>query len=342
MVENLTQLASWSKVMITLEELMTLFHRNGQSYEELSTTILKLEDELIIQAVKSAGRTIRQPSIAYRYRIDKVKLQTDFREQLHRYNERFHNAIRLDRYYSLLQNVLEKDLPFIEHIHSYLVEKGLPNEPVPAPERSVELVGDEKWIDEGGGRETLERIGLWNKMKIIPVSDPLMMAVNPEVLHNRQQYHLIVENKTTYQALLPVLTDTVFSTLIYGAGNKIVKSIEQFDWQLPVKDASHDIYYFGDVDRSGIMIWHLLNEKRCAYPALPFYEACLKKEAFSGKINQKMDKEAIQAFITTLPSMGEIKGLLEIGFYYPQEILKSDELALIWREWSWRIMNGKD
>lgn len=341
MDEYLSQLASWPKVMITMEELTTLFHEKGQSYEEFSATILKLEESQILQAVKIAGRTIRQPSIAYRYRIDKAKLQADFYQQLHRYHDYFHNEISLDRYYTSPQTLFISDLPFIERIHLYLLEQGLPNGPAPAPERSADLVGDEKWIDERGGREMLERIGLWGKMNIIPVSDPLMMAVNPNVLRNSQQYHLIVENKTTYQALLPVLRETLFSTLIYGSGNKIVKSIEQFDWQLPIQHAAHDLYYFGDIDRSGVTIWHLLNEKRRVYPAVPFYTACFEKDAFSGKTNQRMDKKAIQAFIRKVPSTIKIENLLEDGFYYPQEILKSEELESIWRDWSWRIMNGK-
>lgn len=328
--------------MISMEELTTLLYNKGQNYEELSATILKLEEAQILQAVKSSGRTVRQPSIAYRYRIDKVNLQRDFHEELYRYDKHFHNDIILDRYYSSTQQLFMKDLPFIERIHLYLNEKGVPVESVPAPERSAELVGDEKWIDEHGGRELLEKIGLWEKMKVIPVSDPLMMAVNPKVLSNGRQFHLIVENKTTYQALLPILKETLFSTLIYGSGTKIVKSIEQFDWQLPTEDVVHDLYYFGDIDRSGISIWHLLNNKTKVHLAAPFYEACLAKNAFSGKTNQRIDKEAIQVFITTLPSMNAVDKLLEEGFYYPQEILKSVELASIWREWSWHIMSGKD
>ena len=38
---------------------------------------------------------------------------------------------------------------------------------VTAPERSYEITGDEKWIDENGGREILERVKLLEKLKII-------------------------------------------------------------------------------------------------------------------------------------------------------------------------------
>ncbi|MFD1926892.1 Wadjet anti-phage system protein JetD domain-containing protein [Sporosarcina siberiensis] len=341
MEDQLNRLARWSKVMISLEELSAIFYKKDQTYEELAARILELENEQILQPVKAAGQTMRTPSIAHRYRIDKSKIQDDFYGQLHRYNEQFHPAIRLDRYYSLTADIFSGDLPFIKQIHTYLTNYGLPKDAVPAPERSVELVGDEKWIDESGGRALLERIALWDLMKIIPVSDPLMMAFNVQSVHNPGQFHLIVENKTTYQALLPVLPETVFSTLIYGCGNKIVKSIEQFDWQYPIGTANHTFYYFGDVDRSGLTIWHLLNGKRTVLPAIPFYEACLCKEPFQGETNQRRDIEAVQRFVAAMPSAKSIQTLLDGGFYYPQEIVKSAELGKIWRDWSWNLINGK-
>lgn len=342
MEKELNLLASWSKTMITLDELLALLHKDGYSYELLAEIILKLENDNVLQPVKAAGRTTRFPAVAYRYRIMKVVAKENSYAELHTYNQRFHPAIRLDCYYALPAEAFQQDLPSLEQLNTYLKENHLPSELVPAPERSAELVGNEKWIDEGGGRELLERIRLWELMNIIPVSDPLMMAINTKTLHQPSQIHLIVENKTTYQALLPILSETGFSTLIYGSGNKIIKSIEQFDWQLPIEDVKQTFYYFGDIDRSGLTIWYLLNEKRRVLPAIPFYEACLKKNSFKGKTNQRKDPDAVKGFINEMPSASTLLTLLDEGFYYPQEILKSVELRAIWREWSWTFTNGKD
>jgi len=341
MEKELNQLGSWEKTMITLDELLTLLHKEGYSYEVLAAIILKLENDDVLQPVKAAGRTTRFPSVAYRYRIMKVAVKENVHGELHTYNQRFHPAIRLDRYYALPAGAFQQDLPFLQQLDTYLKENHLPKELVPAPERSAELVGDEKWIDERGGKELLERVQLWESMNIIPVSDPLMMAVNVKTLHQASQIHLIVENKTTYQALLPILRETGFSTLIYGSGNKIIKSIEQFDWQLPIENVTHTFYYFGDIDRSGLTIWHLLNEKRRVSPAIPFYESCLKRNPFRGKTNQRKDLGAVKGFINEMPSASVLITLLDEGFYYPQEILKSVELRAIWREWSWTFTNGK-
>lgn len=342
MRKELNSLATWAKTMISLDELTALLHTGGQTYEELAELILEFEQDNFLQAVKTTGRTTRLPEVAYQYRIMKVAIKEDFYAMLYKYNQRFHSAMRLDRYYILSPEIFHQDLPFLERINTYLNTYNFPEESVPAPERSAELVDDEKWLDEKGGKELLERVQIWEAMRVIPVSDPLMMAVHAKVLHNPCQYHLIVENKTTYQALVAVLPETIFSTLIYGSGNKIIKSIEQFDWQLPTGNVVHTFYYFGDIDRSGLTIWYLLNEKQRVIPAFPFYEACIQKQPFKGKTNQRLDGDAIRAFVSEMPHASKVEKLLDDGLYYPQEVLKSAELGAIWREWSWSFTNGKD
>ncbi|MCD8509389.1 MAG: DUF2220 domain-containing protein [Bacillus sp. (in: Bacteria)] len=231
---------------------------------------------------------------------------------------------------------MEKRSTFIQKIDHYIAKYEFPTEPVPAPERSYELVGDEKWITEKGGKELLEQLGIYEKLNIIPVSDPLMFAMNPNQLTNSTQLHLIVENKTTYQGLLPELTSAMFSTLIYGSGKKIVKSIEQFQAQYPI-EADHHFLYFGDIDREGIAIWHSLNKRTEAHPALPFYRACLAKTPASGKEYQREQQEATVHFLSHFRTQEQtnIKNLLNEGNYLPQETLKTKELQQIWRETDW-------
>jgi hypothetical protein len=117
----------------------------------------------------------------------------------------------------------------------------------------------------------------------------LMFAVNPQGITNAVHRHLIVENKTTYQALLHALADVLFTTLIFGGGYRVTKSIELLPMQLPLKGASHEFYYFGDIDKEGISIWHLLNERVLAYfgssaiLAFPFTEHVLTGTLLSEK-----------------------------------------------------------
>ncbi|WP_040209093.1 Wadjet anti-phage system protein JetD domain-containing protein [Neobacillus jeddahensis] len=331
-----TALAAFSKKTISLSELETITKSFFQTYEEFSQTLLTFEQENILTMVQSKGRTTRIPSLAFQYRINKNLIVKDYHLELQHYRRILHTSINLDEYYRKDPSLWHQDLPYLLKIHEYVTTYGFPAEAVPAPERSFELVEDEKWIVEKGGKEVLECIGLYERLKIIPVSEPLMFAINPIKLDEQDQYHLIVENKTTYQGLLPAIKDTVFSTLIYGSGKTVVKSIEQFSMQYPI-NANHHFFYFGDIDYEGISIWHSLNKRQPAQPAIRFYQHCLEKRPAEGKAYQRPQKEALEHFLPFFPrhEQAQIQLLLEKGLYHPQETLKTRELQQIWRETDW-------
>ncbi|MEW4328850.1 DUF2220 family protein [Rossellomorea marisflavi] len=336
-MSDLTQpLREYKNSTISLDELEVLISANAPTYEAFATRVLELENQGVLSMVKSKGRNTRRPSLAYRYRIDKRPLQQQFHQTLKQHRLLYHSSIQLDAYFSLDSTSWEEDAPYIEKIDAYLKQYGFPEEEVPAPERSVSLVGDEKWITERNGKALLERIDLWEAMKVMPVSDPLMFALNPRTIQQHHHYHLIVENKTTYQGLLDALPDTTFSTLIYGCGKKIIKSIEQFDRQFPV-DGEHIFYYFGDLDLEGLLIWYQLSKKQTVHIAKPFYLACLEKPVMRGKTNHRRNDEAIKAFLShfTVTECKQIDDVFNHGGYYAQEVLMKQELQYIWRDASW-------
>ncbi|MFD1206275.1 MULTISPECIES: Wadjet anti-phage system protein JetD domain-containing protein [Sporosarcina] len=332
-------LLTLSKKTLRLAELEDL-SPSGYTYAQFADTILSLETEGVLIPIKSHGTNGKHPMLALGYRIRIEPLQKDLHSELVNAKIILHPDIGLERYLKLPYSVWKADFPYIEKIDYYLKNHSLPDNFVPAPERSFELVGNEKWITDFGGKELLDRIGLWTKLYILPVADPLMFAINPSCLQDSDLHHLIVENKTTYQALLPVLRDTQTTTLIYGVGNKIVKSIENFHHQLPV-DAHHHFHYFGDIDHAGISIWHRLSKKELVKPALPFYELTLSKQPPAGKTNQTPNEEALEAFTRHFSEhlANQIQTSLEAGLYYPQEIAATNELQACWRSLSWSSMN---
>ncbi|MET1249392.1 Wadjet anti-phage system protein JetD domain-containing protein [Sporolactobacillus sp. STCC-11] len=336
MIKRLTEFSKKTVELGELEKLLTPFF---QTYETFADRILQFEKENVLIMVRSTGRTIRTPSLALKYRINKSALSGDYHQELQHYRAKLHTAINLDGYYRADPSLWENHLPYLLKIDRYLKTHGFPTDLVPAPERSYELVEDEKWIDEKGGKELLEKIGLYARLTIIPVSDPLMFAINPLKLNEKEQYHLIVENKTTYQGLLPVLKETNCATLIYGCGKAVVKSIEQFSMQYPI-DAEHHFLYFGDLDREGLSIWYSLNQKQAARPALPFYLACLKKAPAVGKAYQRSRSLATEQFLAYFSEQQaeRIRTMLHDGKYYPQEILKTRELQHIWRGTDWKSL----
>ncbi|TMV52652.1 hypothetical protein FE783_00185 [Paenibacillus mesophilus] len=341
----LAYLQTYNKTMLWLEQLERLFERSSVQYREFAEAVAELEADGLLQAVRSSGRNAKQPSLAYRYRVHASALRRDHRDRLQQLRLTLHPAIGLDAYFALGEAAFEADLPWIERIDRRIKSHGLPAEPAPAPERSFELAGDEKWLTEGSGKALLERIGLWDKLLVLPAPDPLMMAINPglpagsTVPYIEQPcLHLIVENKTTFHALLPVLDESPFHTLIYGCGNKIVGNIDMFGLQYPVKERTHVFYYFGDIDHTGIQIWHEVAAKCGAIPALPFYRSCLGKPWAAGKTNQRKNDNAVRSFLAFFPD-GERERLdacLREGGYYPQETLSTQELRSIWRNGIWK------
>ncbi|WP_428911564.1 Wadjet anti-phage system protein JetD domain-containing protein [Niallia sp. Krafla_26] len=331
-------LKAWKKKTIHLSELEQHITENVD-YVTFAQVILKLEESTILTRVKTHGENHKNPSLAITYRIQKNLLKENLHEKLKSARLQFHPSINLEAYFQLSEEQWEKDLPYIHKVDHYIRKNGFPTSRVPAPERSFEIVENEKWITEGG-QEVLERIKMWEPLRIMPVSDPLMFAVNPHQLKTKTHLHLIVENKTTYQGLLPALQDSSFTSLIYGSGKKVIKSIEHFAFQLPLPKAKHIFYYFGDLDYEGILIWHLLSKKIPVKPALTFYQACLTKPYAFGKQNQRAREEALKAFFPffTKEEQEKMEEMFQNGGYYPQEIVKTDELQHIWRNTSWKSM----
>ncbi|SER90151.1 Wadjet anti-phage system protein JetD domain-containing protein [Salisediminibacterium halotolerans] len=326
-------LSQHNKQTIQLQELEQLVSGIVTDYETFANIVLTLESEGILTMVKAPGRNQKQPALALKYRIQKQQLQAEHHEAIKQFRATCHPDIQLDAYFQHDPTVWEADLPALRNLDGYLYTYGLPAFEAPAPERSVEIMKDEKWI-ESSGACILERTGLWEKLRIHPVSDPLMLAVNPHMLFSQELTHLIVENKATYQALQPVLSETRLATLIYGAGNKITKSIEHLERQLSAFEKKHTIYYFGDMDYEGIAIWHRI-QYRGAVPAVPFYNACLLKPALTGKTHQRPALEAVAAFTSYLEpdDAAALEAALSAGQYYPQEILSTQQLQEVLTSW---------
>src|SRR5690625_919400 len=142
-------LLSFRRKTITIDELESLSPEK-QTYETFASYVLQFENENILQMIHSKGRNNRNPSLAYHYRINKHQLNRDYHKQLQSYRLKFHHFIDLDAYFKLSEQIWLADVPYLEKINKYIETYGLPIKKVPAPERSFELVGNEKWIEEKG------------------------------------------------------------------------------------------------------------------------------------------------------------------------------------------------
>lgn len=334
----LTQLKQYMKKRkrINLLDLQKWFS-GDVSYETFATLINALENEGVLIPVISQKTNGKRIPLYNVYTISVEKLKGSLAEEIHQLQYEIDAAIRLDKYLKLDEAVWRHDLEVIRKINAYITAKGLPKEERTMPERSYELVGDEKWIERGEGRRILERLGLWDKMKITTQADPAMLSINRQQLialamQSGPYKHLIVENRSIYHKLQALLKTTHFTSLIYGCGWKITSSLQYVPSQLGLEDAKHIYYYFGDLDYEGIAILDYIQET--VIPATPFYEALLQTEPTKGKENQRRRKDKALWFAEFFhkEKQEKIVGLLTEGFYYPQEVLSDTDCKSCWEQ----------
>ncbi|WP_273129381.1 Wadjet anti-phage system protein JetD domain-containing protein [Bacillus weihaiensis] len=324
--------------MITLSELESVA-TTLDTYDDFSATIHTLLDEGYMTPVKSHGTNWM--GLPNSFRIQKGKVKQSLIEEIQAIQFKVHPTIELRPYFSSSKKKWKEDKPWIMLIDDYLQENGLPTSFTNSSERSYEVMKDEKWIDEKGGKALLDKINLYDKLKITKTPDPLMFAINPNnlLMNDRVHKHLIVENKATYSGLIESLLTTNFTTLIYGSGWKIASSLNQLPNQLglPDKENQHEIYYFGDLDYEGISIYFHLYEKYNVKLARCFYEAMLRKPFYKGKENQTKNEIAVHHFLYEFSQEDQKKilAMFEEHAYYPQEVLTKEELHTIWRSAVW-------
>lgn len=306
------------------------------SYQKFTRLMKKvIDDGLLIPFGQYESDSSLLPN---KFRINRRKLQADFWEEINKRQLSLPKEIDLGCYFKSSTNVWKKEQKWLDYLAAYLSQSGLPEKEASIWERSYEISGNEKWISRGGGKGFLKKVGIYDKLKIVEIAEPLMFALNPQRINDGICYHLIIENKTTFDALAGILPETDFLTLIYGAGKGFLNGINNLEKQLHLSDRQHKLYYFGDLDWEGITIWHILNKRRSTSLALPLYQALLRKNPATGKEQQRKDLTAYQHFLSCLPSEEQqlLVKLLDGGYCCPQEALSTEELQEIGRKTAWK------
>lgn len=328
-------LKSIKKSTITLTQLENIFS-GDISYDTFATSIRYLVDKGVLTEISPEVNNGKSISLAYKFRIHRYKLKQKLIEEIQNVRLKLEPEIDLQEYFILSEDIWHNDLPYIQKVNEY-IKNTYPIEEATPQERSFHIIGDEKWIDEKGGRRLLARLKIWDKLKIVSAGEPLMLAVNSAQFQKEEHLHLIVENKATFYAMLNTLKETKFTSLIFGSGWKVVSNISMLNIQLGLR-GENILYYFGDMDYEGISIWNALNEKVTAKLAIEFYSKLLEKNYSIGKENQQKNKIAMGNFVKNFEPIAQeqITRLLEAGGYYPQEGLNKEELDNIWRSTKWQ------
>jgi hypothetical protein len=156
------------------------------------------------------------------------------------------------------------------------------------------------------------------------------------------EYHiLIVENKDTYFTLKRLLQEgvyafggTSFSMLIYGEGDKILKSFPYIYEIEELRNIDYTVHYFGDLDPKGMSICASLQDSFGASPFFFFYQALLQKHVKKKPPKRKKEQakskpDSYAAFLSSFPddiAKPMVSIVEEQGAYLPQEGLNRKDL----------------
>jgi hypothetical protein len=334
--EIIAYLKTYNNKTIDLDKLIKNAP-NSVEYEEFAEVIKKIMTDDILIAKNPKNTNEKKIPLPLKFTINKNELKKDYIKKIQDYKDKLSSELDVETYYKEAEEDFDKALPYIIKVSDYINSNGLPKETATSQERSFHIAGDEKWIDENGGKSILTKIKIYDKLKIYNGSDPLMLAVNPLAFQRNEHKHLIVENKATFMGLLEILLETEFCSLIFGSGWKIVGNINMLEKQTGLKE-NNVVYYFGDIDNEGLAIYDSLSEKATVKIATEFYKALLSTEYKEGKKNQKKKPSALKNFSKhfDLEEQKLILDKLESGYYWPQEGLSKTELQHIWRSSTWK------
>jgi len=321
---------------ISLSEIMK-FASPDMSYEAFAQCIQVLIHEEILVPIKASGFNKRSINLPNNFQINKSKLENDYKIMLQGQVQLLSPEIDLD-YYFVHSDEWEQDRRYIHMIDDYIKSSVSPFEASMIPEKSYWISEDEKWLSEKGGLQIFEKLKLTEKMNLIREVEPTAFAINNAFQKHEKYKHLIVENKSIFYRLLDILEETSFSTLIYGAGWRIISSMKSFNKQFPFDDKTSEFYYFGDMDHEGLKIWHALSQISEVLPEFALYHRLLEMPSSAGKTNQKSDLEAVAAFCKHVSCKDDsiklkVINILASGQYIPQEALSLEDLR--------RVMKGE-
>jgi len=318
---------------ISLEELLKSHLRD--SYEQQYRFVRRLLEQEKIKPVKASGTNGKRPALYRSYWVAEEKKDYSALEEELKY--RLHPMISVDYYLSHLKNY-EKDREFVLLLDHYLrSNQDMLFYQESINERSFEIWNREKFLTKEQGKRILKCCGLsMERLNVYSTAEPLSYYS-----HTRKtpQKLLILENKDTFYSMRRHLLegkDRIFGeeigTLIYGAGKRILKSFEDFDFCVEpyMAESGNKIYYFGDLDYEGISIYEKLAEsfhtRWKIFPFIGAYEKMLEKAGQAvglPETKEKQNRNISEVFFSFFDEekVKRIKEILEKEKYIPQEIL---------------------
>jgi hypothetical protein len=306
-------------------------------YQQFAKAIETLVTEELIRPIKIWNKNGLNPPLYSGYQIISQGAKP-LNEVKKRLLTQYHPSINTSVYIKNPEQYQQDEI-YLNLLDKFLRQHDMAATWLTVNERSFQIFHDEKWLASNNGHAFLQRLGLsYQDLNCYPTYEPFFYyQVN--ALKLAKINILIVENKDTFFSLKMLFQQginswaaTVFAMLIYGEGKKIIKSFS-FLWELKeYQDKELQVYYFGDLDREGIAIWHELQRRTEVdiKPFVYFYQELLERyRALEMPKQQRMVAKAVEDFLAYF-STGHSKLIFNImanGRYLPQEGLNYQVLC---------------
>ena len=258
MIKN--SLLKYGKKIIDLEELRSLLKISDSTIEDLYNLTVELVKNGYLEPVKASGQNgNRKYPLHKKYRItveDKIDSKTS--EQI----EKLHPALLKSGYLLSHSKDYTDNTDVIEKLNIYLFEKN-PEIPVSRKERSFEIFGCEKILDDSIVKTLLKKLNI-SKEDLLFYDTPEYCFHDYIPERKNSMVLLICENKDIWFNIRRCMFEHSFKSLfgtaidgvVYGNGNKISqKKGALIEYVKFMGNPDVKFLYWGDIDREGFDIF---------------------------------------------------------------------------------------
>lgn len=317
----------------SLEQL--LGNKINEPYSEQVAYISSLLKAKKIKPVLAAGKNGKKPALYLAYwEQEETK---DYSALVH---ELLYNTVpKIDiSYYQQNPDTYASEREDMLQLNEFFKERSfLLNTQVSYNERSFQIWAREKFLLKGEGKKILKHCGIeLSDLNCYSTAEPFAyFSLSREV----PQKLLVIENKDTFFSLRRALLagkkqlfGEKISTLIYGAGKKVISSFQEFATSAEpyMLDKTNELLYFGDLDYEGIGIYENLAEsfaqQGAIKPCVAAYLAMLAKSSNFKQLpttKEEQNRQLKGSFFTyfTAEEQEAMHKILQQDLYLPQEIL---------------------
>ncbi|MDM8517184.1 DUF2220 family protein [Desulfobacterales bacterium HSG16] len=246
----------------------------------------------------------------------------------------------------ICEDFRNQDLEDAIFVNDYLKERKPDIKKIPHRERSLQIFGDEKYLDKKnrkpfGGLITLAQLDCFYCPSPLPFQP---LPKRRSKIKEKPKPLLIVENSNTYWSCCKANElGRLFAAVVYGQGFKAMSKEKACESIPAIEHELHaeGIWYFGDLDPAGLEIPYKIDQYRKAegmeaiQPALPLYKALMTKGLITGYERKQKgpEPEWIQEWLG--PDIADIYLELSKNCRWPQEGLTATDMLLALTNDSW-------